>query len=265
MNTYALIATALLAALAFSLQLGQGFASIDTGWGMKIDLVAVPILLAFLIFGYESAFYCAILLALFITFFSGSGFIGAVMKISATLPMFVIPALFVLATKKKTDYGKVAALLVFGILATLAVFAASGYAGLFLAPVSKEAAGLATVVVLIVISIGFLWIWRNFGQHVEISAMKNPLNASLALALAVVVRGVAMIVANIYFAGPLFFKISSAQLVQMIESVPFPLLGKGVPFYFVIFFWNVVQAIVEFSIAWVIAYKFSIAEKYGSK
>jgi hypothetical protein len=205
-----------------------------------------------------------VLLALFITFFSNSGFIGAVMKISATLPMFVIPALFVLATKKKHDYGKMAALLLFGILATLAVFAAAGYAGVYMKEVSKEAAGIATIVVLVIVSVGLLWIWRAFGEKDGALAMRNPLNAGLALALAVTVRGAAMIVANVYFAGPLFFKISPAQLVQMIESVPFPLIGNGVPFYFVVFFWNAVQAVAEFAIAWVIAYKFSLAEKYGN-
>jgi len=60
----------------------------------------------------------------------------------------------------------------------------------------------------------------------------------------------AMVIANYYFAGPLFFGMSTGE---MLKAIPWQL----------IFGWNAIQGALEYTAAWIIAYRFKIAEKYG--
>ncbi|MFQ6089506.1 MAG: ECF transporter S component [Candidatus Methanofastidiosia archaeon] len=60
-----------------------------TPWGMKIDLVAVPILVAYFLFGFRTAFLCLTLVGLTIVVSSPDSWIGASAKFLATLPMFL--------------------------------------------------------------------------------------------------------------------------------------------------------------------------------
>lgn len=64
-------------------------------WGMAaLDFIAVPWVIAFLLFGLKAGFLTSVIGALGIFFFSEEPFpyIGATMKFSASIPLIVIPA-----------------------------------------------------------------------------------------------------------------------------------------------------------------------------
>lgn len=65
----------------------------DLPWGMKMfDPTSFPWLIAFFLFGVEAALISATVGAIGITFLGHTHFIGAIMKFSATVPMFLVPA-----------------------------------------------------------------------------------------------------------------------------------------------------------------------------
>jgi riboflavin transporter FmnP len=80
--------TASLAALSAAAQLfhlGYQFPQ----WGMWLDAVAIPWLIAYFMFGLRSAVIVSLLGSLVITLFSPDTWLGAVMKFSATLPLLI--------------------------------------------------------------------------------------------------------------------------------------------------------------------------------
>ncbi|HNT61177.1 MAG TPA: hypothetical protein PKJ97_04340, partial [Candidatus Bilamarchaeaceae archaeon] len=91
MRTYKLIACAFLAALAFILQVSNEVLGIPTGFGMTIDLAAVPIMVALFVFGAEYSFLTLMVLGAIILISSPTGVVGSVMKVGATLPMIIVP------------------------------------------------------------------------------------------------------------------------------------------------------------------------------
>jgi riboflavin transporter FmnP len=264
MKTYRLLALAFLTALMIILQIFNNVIGFPTGFGMTVDLVGVPILLAFLIFGYAEALEVSFLLALILSLIASTGYIGATMKFAATLPMFLIPAIYLMAMKKKFDFGRICALLLFGIIVTVLIFGVGALGGLFADKDKGIIVGIVPVVAIAIVSYLLLLLWNRYGKGIDMSSLRLMRNAVPVLLLAITARGVAMIIANFYFAGPLFFKISPDQFVGMIEGVDFLTFGKGVPFYVLIFFWNAVQGLLEFAVAWIIAFKFGFFEKYGS-
>ena len=62
-------------------------------WGMSIDFVAVPVLIAFFLLGVRYALAVSAGMFAILTMIGFGSFIGATMKFTATLPMFLIPAL----------------------------------------------------------------------------------------------------------------------------------------------------------------------------
>ncbi len=266
MKTYRLVAAALLSAFAFLLQLYNDVIGIPTGFGMTVDLVGVPVLLAFFVLGYEAALYVLVLLALLITFASPTSYIGAIMKFAATLPMILVPSLYLIARKRKMNATQWLALFLL-VLAVLGVFFAfSGYLYQY-ASLQFEGngflVGLLPFLLLLVFSYVLLRVWRSHENDVEPARLSFWQNASLVLALAVLLRGIFTVIANFYFAGPLFFKVSPAAFAGFVESAPLPFFGASA-WYWVIFFWNTVQGIVEFALAWLLAFKFRLFEKYGA-
>lgn len=240
MKTKTLIAAAMLAALAFILQIGNGILGIPTGFGMTVDLVAVPILLAFFVLGYEAAFYSLGLLGLFILFTSPTGYIGAIMKIAATLPMFMVPVIM-----KRRDLLTISSLIILLLIPVVAI-----QYSVYLSYIS----GLITIAGIILV--GYM---LKKTKKIELS---NTTMALFALAAAVILRGVFMIIINLYFAGPLFFNLTPGEFMGFLDSVDFIGLGAGWGAY-LIFIWNVVQGTIEFGIAWILAYKYGFAERYG--
>jgi riboflavin transporter FmnP len=92
--------TASLAALSAAAQLfhlGYQFPQ----WGMWLDVVAVPWLLAYFLFGLRSAILVSLLGSLVITLFSPETWLGAVMKFTATLPMILTLAISLKLAKKQ--------------------------------------------------------------------------------------------------------------------------------------------------------------------
>lgn len=63
-------------------------------WGMWLDAVAIPWLIAFFLFGWRLALIVSLLGSLVITLFSPETWLGAVMKFSATVPLWLMLALW---------------------------------------------------------------------------------------------------------------------------------------------------------------------------
>ncbi|MBN2042745.1 MAG: hypothetical protein JW754_02965 [Candidatus Aenigmarchaeota archaeon] len=84
-----------------------------TPWGMWIDLVAIPWILAYFIFGFRTSVLTACVSAVLIALLAPSGYIGASMKLLATIPMIIGPALVLLFSRKKLkDFEKMRWLLI---------------------------------------------------------------------------------------------------------------------------------------------------------
>ena len=181
LNLYRYVSIALLAALGAVFQIYH--IGIPTAWGMWIDIVAVPILLALFLFDLKHSLAVAVLIALVITLAAPSGFIGAIMKFVATLPMFLVLGLG--AKWKKLDLSK-------------------------------------------------------------------PEPVIFLLALALVLRAAITLPFNYYWALPTFFNLPTEEAL------------KFVPWWIMIGL-NCVQGIVEVGIAWLLAFKFKLLERYGSK
>jgi len=249
MRTYKLIASALLGALAFVLQISNSFLGIPTGFGMTVDLAAVPILLAFFVHGAEFGAYSLLLLGLIILGTSPTGAIGAVMKVGATLPMVIIPY-YALKSKTLKDYAVLAAA---AMLVLLAFFYLSAQAFLL----ASYLAGLVPIAVLL--ALAYLITHVKEESTVDLS---SPRLAVAVLLLAVIIRGIVATIANLYFAGPVFFHISPEDFIGLLQSIELPFIG-GSGWWFLIFFWNAVQGAIEFGIAWMLAYRFGLARRYA--
>ena len=89
-KTYILVGTAVMSTLAIILDLLPLPRVI---WGMKIDLVGAIWVLSFFLYGWKSALGVASITAIYIAMFSSTGYVGAVMKFIATVPMFLVPML----------------------------------------------------------------------------------------------------------------------------------------------------------------------------
>ena len=92
--TVKLAGATLLAPLAVILQIFVPLFA--TPWGMQIDIVAVPWMICWMIFGFKPALLSLLISAPLVGFlgpFAG-GWVGATMKSVATIWMFLIPAIF---------------------------------------------------------------------------------------------------------------------------------------------------------------------------
>jgi riboflavin transporter FmnP len=277
MKTYRTVTTALFAAAAAIFQLVHGIVGIPSGFGLIVDLAGLPVLLAFFMFGFESALSVCILLAIIITFVSPETWLGASMKFAATLPMIMVPALWLLAGKRKNDIGRIAGIAAISILLPLALFVVSGFTNtsldlrdgevLYAVPEVKAGesvilpgsqvtsaillGGIAPIAILTLAAVGILALWKRYGKELDLSSLEDRKSIVLITALAIVVRGIAMVIANYYYAGPIFFGISPEQFMS------------AVPWY-VVFGWNAFQGAVEMGFAWTIAFKFRFSHYYGS-
>ena len=249
MRTYRLIASALLAALAFILQISNDIIGIPTGFGMTIDLAAVPVLIALFIFGAEYAIMVLALLSLMILTTASTGYIGALMKLSATIPMIAVP--YFMAREHKPYEMLISAIAV--VLITLALFGIS--AEFVKMPGLEMLAGLFPLAFILLLG---YWVGKSGGKV----SLEDWKIAAVVLAIAAVTRSTIMTLANIYFAGPVFFQTEPAQFIGMLDNLVLPILGSGMG-WFVIFFWNMVLSIIEFTVAWVPAYYFGLAKRHS--
>ncbi len=253
MKTYDLVIIGMLAALAAIFQVAHGVIGIPTGFGMTVDLVAVPALLAFFLFGLEHSLWVLLIASAVITLIAPDSWLGASMKFSATLPMVVVPAFYLLSRGKMAQFAALGAL---AFIAAIALLVASGSANLLAKPAlagftaETLLLGLIPIAVLILLSAALLFVWKRAAKRLNPKPLSDPMIAIAILAAALAVRAVATIVSNYYYAGPIFF------------GMPPELLMQKVP-WFLIAGWNAFQGILEFGIAWMIAYPFGFAKKYG--
>ena len=124
--TIKLAGATLLAPLAVILQIFVPL--IATPWGMQIDLVAIPWMICWIVFGLKPALLSLLISAPLVGFlgpFAG-GWVGATMKSVATVWMFLIPAFFAYkagGTKKLLENKKLFAIAAILSLAVRAVVA----------------------------------------------------------------------------------------------------------------------------------------------
>ncbi len=250
MKTYWMVAGAMLSAIAVIFQLVHGVIGINTGFGMTVDLVGVPILLAFFLFGLQGALYTSVVTALAITLIAPESWLGASMKFSATVPMFLIPAYYLLFTGDKVR--KIGIAFGLGAFTLLGVFVLSAYTGVYTQSATSNTLllGLLPIVSIAVFAYALGNVWEKMKPDADWKTLGNWKMAGALMVIGIGARGIAMVLANYYFAGPLFFGMSTEQ---MLAAIPWQL----------VFGWNAIQGAIEFSIAWTLAYRFKLAEKYG--
>ena len=277
MKTYKLTSIAMLSCMAALFQISNAVVGIPTGFGMTVDLVGVPILLGFFLFGLDAAVYISILTALIITLIAPTSWIGAVMKFTATVPMFLIPAFFMLSMKRRFDTGKFVINVFFALFISLMLFILSintNLAGRTYTPSLPNSTlytvpkidylsysevrvtapdlllGLLPIAAIALFSLILLYFWGRYSKDTTPMIFSDARALSIVLILSVIVRGIAMVVSNYYFAGPLFFHTSPEKFMEL------------VPWY-VIFAWNAFQGAIEVILAWTLAFRFGFMERYA--
>lgn len=82
-------------------------------WGMWIDIVAVSWITAFFLYGVRISLLVSLLGALIITLFAPDTWLGAVMKWTATLPMWLSLYIFMIFRKKSlSGFAKLSSLII---------------------------------------------------------------------------------------------------------------------------------------------------------
>jgi riboflavin transporter FmnP len=262
-KTYLLVATAMLAALAFVLQISNNVLGVPTGFGMTVDLVAVPAVLALFMLGFVPALEVLALSTLFIAIFAPTGPIGAAMKFAATAPTLLVCAAYLLMHKKGGKASSLFLVAALSALSSIALFLIGAFAYSYLGQANEALFGLLPIIAM---AAAAYWLYTAIGKEGTAGAQRmfaDKKSLAILAVLAVLVRGAAMVVANFYFAGPLYFKISPEQFVSMVNSTDILFFGKGSAWYLAIFAFNALQAAIEIGAAWLIAFKFGFAKKYA--
>ena len=121
-KSYFVVSTAILSALAILFDVMSDAFPLRAPWGMKIDFVGVIWILAYFLYGLKEALSVSIITAIFISMVMPTGFLGATMKLIATLPMFVIPELiarFYGSKRRAKIFNNIIIITISGILATI--------------------------------------------------------------------------------------------------------------------------------------------------
>ena len=93
-KSYLIVSIAVMAALAIVFDVFSDILPLRMPWGMKIDFVGTVWVLSYFLYGLSVAFPVSVITSLFIILVMPTGFVGGVMKFIATIPMFIIPAIF---------------------------------------------------------------------------------------------------------------------------------------------------------------------------
>jgi riboflavin transporter FmnP len=119
-TTYFIASTALLSTLSIIFEIIPSF---RVPWGMKIDFVGVIWVLSYFLYGLKESLSVSIITTLFILAYSPTGYVGAIMKFVATLPMFLAPATLVqlpfLSNKSSKSFNRILVITLASILALL--------------------------------------------------------------------------------------------------------------------------------------------------
>ncbi|MCJ7631990.1 hypothetical protein MUP77_06305 [Candidatus Bathyarchaeota archaeon] len=93
-------------------------------WGMKIDLVGAIWVLSFFLYGWKSALGVSTVVSIYIAMFSPTGYVGALMKFIATIPMFLVPTLIIhlpfFSKKESKVFSSIMVIIAMTVLASLA-------------------------------------------------------------------------------------------------------------------------------------------------
>ncbi len=121
-KSYFVVSTAILSALAILFDVMSDTFPLRAPWGMKIDFVGVIWVLAYFLYGLKEALSVSVITAIFISMVMPTGFLGATMKLIATIPMFVIPELishFYGSKRRAKMFSNIIIITISGILATI--------------------------------------------------------------------------------------------------------------------------------------------------
>ncbi|HOP09380.1 MAG TPA: hypothetical protein PK718_02235 [Candidatus Methanofastidiosa archaeon] len=220
-------------------------------WGISVDLVALPVLLAFFLYGFRTSITVCFGLFFIVSIIASEGLIGGTMKWLATMPMIITPA--ILSVKIRRDALKEDIVVV--IAAIVSMVSLIGLLGAMYKLVgAQDNVFYSPIVVLIASAIFyFAFFFATKGMDREdVSSYRDPKKVLIALALALVVRGITTTVLNYYFALPLFIPgLTPEMALQMI-----PWWG--------ILSLNIIQGILEVSVAWLLVFRtkaFSFVQK----
>lgn len=270
-KSYDAVIILLFAALACSLQALHGVLGVGSGFGMSIDLVAVPALIAFFLYGYRSSLAVLLLTAVFIALTEPSSWLGASMKLAATLPMISIPALYALFMERKFSLNRLwlnaffalfIALLVFVVFEAVTAPPQKISGAMVIGPdgvlrtetqiqVGSLLLGLLPITAILLFAAWLILIWGKYSRKLSPMPFAQPRLLAEVLLVALFVRASGMLAAYYYYAGPVYF---GAPPEGIMAAVPWHLvLG-----------WNAAQGILEVLIAWLIAFPAGVARRYAA-
>ncbi len=236
---------ALFAAISTVLQISPLY--IPTQWGMRIDLVAVPLLLAFFLFGFKVALETSLVMFFIISIVAPTGFIGATMKWMATVPMFIIPTVMTLKLKKNAQKERLLTLTgVFICIVALIVL----FGSFFILLHDKEIVSRILVAVSSIVFYLSFWLLTRSYEFEGVSIFKQIPLLLGTLLLALLVRGITTTIINYYFAIPMFFGMPTETAIEWI------------PWYIIIGL-NMMQGVIDVGVAWVLAFKTGIATYFA--
>lgn len=239
-------------------------------WGMWIDLVAVPWIIAFFLFGFRTALITSLVMFVVISFIAPTSVLGAMMKWIATVPMFVIPAVFLFKKKRALFASTVTTMFIIGALVLIFFHSVAQPTQINTGqcyfdnvdPLSTKIELQQTkfdlslsLVPIAEILFPFLILILAVSALNKISESQKPtIYASIKLValpilLAILARGFITTVLNYYFAIPVFWGIPPACALK----IP----------WLVIFGLNAVQGLVEVGVAWVVVFKSGLSESFG--
>lgn len=218
-------------------------------WGISIDLVALPVLLAFFLYGFRISLAVCVGMFFILSVVAPEGVLGASMKWIATMPMIITPALMSLKFKKdiRKDVGVVIAALI-SMVSLIALM------GIMYDLVGARENELYSPIIVLISTVAFYSAFyivsRNHGSQ-GISFYSNSNKIIIALVLALFVRGITTTVINYYFTFPIFFDIPTAAAIDFIP-------------WYAMFGLNVLQGTLEVAVAWLLVFRtkmFAFAQK----
>ena len=92
-KSHLVVSIAMMTALAIIFEIFSDMLPFRVLWGMKIDFVGTVWVLSYFLYDLPVAFPVSAMTTLYIALFMPTGFVGAIMKFIATIPMFLIPAI----------------------------------------------------------------------------------------------------------------------------------------------------------------------------
>ncbi|MHC1605736.1 MAG: hypothetical protein ACXQTP_07200 [Candidatus Methanofastidiosia archaeon] len=239
---------ALLIALCAFFQLSPF--KIVTHWGMKVDLVAIPVMIAFFLYGLRAALGVSVGMFVIISMVAGDSVLGASAKWIATAPMFIVPAIMSVKIRRK-EIKKDAGIVVGAIISIFALIALIGIMYELVGATEHKIYSPFIVLISSVVFYSAFYLWSRNHESFGPPLYKNTKRVAVALILALAVRGITTTVINYYFTFPLFFGIPTEAAINWI------------PWYVMVAF-NSLQGIIDVTVAWMLVFKteaFSFIQK----